>query len=105
MNASYKLTAYNGAEIEWTNNSFWCNEIFTKEQKDTNNNEKYHYGNKLKNSDKTDVCVFGNSNDFSYGGLKDAIAYNIGIMIDSHPETIQQLLNYFTSYPAISEYD
>ncbi len=94
MNQPYKLKANNGAEFSWGNREFSINDILFKEYKD-----------KLRYSDCTEKEGWGDDGDFSYGGIKDAIMYNIGIMIKHYPETKEQFIEYVTNYPRKGEYD
>ena len=94
MNQPYKLTANNGAEFSWDDKSFSINEILFKEQKD-----------KLRYSDSTEMEGWGDSGDYSYSGIKDAIMYNIGVMIKYYPETSAQFIEYAINYPKNGKYD
>lgn len=90
MNQPYKLTANNGAEFSWENRCFQINNILFIEHKDT-----------LRYSDFTLEHAWGDDGDYSYEGIKDAIMYNIGIMLKNYPETKEQFIEYAIKYPFV----
>lgn len=83
MKSPYELKSDNGAVFSWDNNSFYINDILFSEHK-----------NSLRFSNQSETTVFGDSGDYSYKGLNDAITHNIGVMIRNYPETKEQFFQY-----------
>lgn len=94
MNIPFTLKSYNGAEFSWKDDSFSINSILFKNHK-----------NEFLFSDCTNDEAWGNSSDYSYSGIKDAIMYNIGQMLKFYPETKEQFLQYVIKYPKDINYE